>query len=183
VQDRHNSANVARAHPRSVFVFGGNKLKNGNIFSLTRMQTEVLDSFAVSPPPPPAAAPEYEGKIGLTHATFTWSAPDVDSAAAGCLQLRPNDAFEFRRGALNLVFDPTGSGNSALLLALLGELYDVTHGPDSWCGLPQEGSVLLRPCTQVAQWWQDVHTAPMIVDKCLNGYVVRMRTVIVVVSP
>jgi ABC-type multidrug transport system fused ATPase/permease subunit len=114
-----------------------------NIFSLTLPQTEVLDSFAASAPPTYAPTPEHEGKIGLTHATFTWSARDASLGVAGRFQLHIDNMLEFRRGALNLVLGPTGGGKSALLLALLGELHYVPHGPDSWCSLPREGGVAL----------------------------------------
>jgi ABC-type multidrug transport system fused ATPase/permease subunit len=108
-----------------------------------RTQTEVLDTFAAPAPPPLTVALEHAGKIGLAHATFTWSARDAGLGVAGRFQLHIDDALEFRRGALNLVLGPTGGGKSALLLALLGELHYVPHGPDSWCSLPREGGVAL----------------------------------------
>jgi ABC-type multidrug transport system fused ATPase/permease subunit len=167
-QDRHDRANVARADSRSVLVHGVDEEKDThtktawvslrrvekflnevrsypvrNISSLMIPQTEVLDSFAASAPPPPAPPPEHAGKIGLAHATFTWSARDAGLGVAGRFQLRIDDVLEFRRGALNLVLGPTGGGKSALILALLGELHYVPHGPDSWCSLPREGGIAL----------------------------------------
>lgn len=36
---------------------------------------------------------------------------------------------------------PTGSGKTALLLALIGELHFSPPGPDSWFNLPRQGGV------------------------------------------
>jgi ABC-type multidrug transport system fused ATPase/permease subunit len=105
-------------------------------------QTEVLDAFSASAPPHFVVS-AHPGRIGLARATFAWSAREAGLGAAGRFQLRIDDTLEFRRGALNLVLGPTGSGKSALLLALLGELHYVPHSSESWCSLPREGGVAL----------------------------------------
>ena len=47
----------------------------------------------------------------------------------------------FKRGAVNLIVGPTGSGKTSLLLALLGELHFSPRGPDAWFNLPKEGGI------------------------------------------
>ena len=82
-------------------------------------------------------------EIGFRNAAFTWS-----EDAAGSLtpskrnfMLKIEDELLFRRGGINLIIGPTGSGKTSLLMALLGEMHFVPSAPDSWFHLPRSGGV------------------------------------------
>ncbi|TRM65976.1 hypothetical protein BD626DRAFT_427540 [Schizophyllum amplum] len=82
-------------------------------------------------------------EIGFRNATFTWS-----EDAAGSLtpskrnfMLKVEDELFFRRGRVNLIIGPTGSGKTSLLMALLGEMHFAPSAPDSWFHLPRSGGV------------------------------------------
>ena len=62
--------------------------------------------------------------VGFHDASFTWS---KEAANDGTMTpsrrrfvLRIEDELIFKRGAINLVIGPTGSGKTSLLMALLG---------------------------------------------------------------
>ncbi|KAF5346100.1 hypothetical protein D9757_014021 [Collybiopsis confluens] len=118
--------------------------------------TELLDSWShsgdgepttriiSSPPPAPDA-------IGFRKATFTWSAEDNDGEEGGGsgsytpsqrkFLLKVEDKLLFKRGVINMIVGPTGSGKTSVLMALLSEMHFVPAGPDSWYGLPRAGGV------------------------------------------
>ncbi|PIL37563.1 ATP-binding cassette transporter [Ganoderma sinense ZZ0214-1] len=112
--------------------------------------TELLDEFtdkdaasfsaAVVPP----QAPERD-VLGIRGASFTWSNDNDGSLTPGPnrrnFTLRIEDEVTFKRGAINLVVGPTGSGKTSLLMALLGELHYLPNGPDSYVSLPRAGGV------------------------------------------
>lgn len=62
--------------------------------------------------------------IGFSSATFRWESDGL-SDGLGKFQLGPLDVL-FSKGRINLVSGPTGSGKSALLAALLGEMQCVS---------------------------------------------------------
>jgi ABC-type multidrug transport system fused ATPase/permease subunit len=70
--------------------------------------------------------PGESPKIGLDHATLTWSSKPKGGADAN---ENGTDAFRlididvsFKLGRLNVIAGPTGSGKTSLLMALLGEM-------------------------------------------------------------
>ncbi|KZV91547.1 P-loop containing nucleoside triphosphate hydrolase protein [Exidia glandulosa HHB12029] len=122
--------------------------------------TELLDRFAVQKDsegaqfnlPPADIAPDA---IGFHDAAFRWAnAPPTSgtttpgsviststSSGRRNFRLRVDGTLLFKRGALNLVVGPTGSGKTSLLLALFGELHFEPENPTSWYQLPREGGV------------------------------------------
>jgi ABC-type multidrug transport system fused ATPase/permease subunit len=66
--------------------------------------------------------------IGFQDASFTWAADDTKSDGSVTpsrrnFVLRVPDALMFKRGRVNLIIGPTGSGKTSLLMALLGEMH------------------------------------------------------------
>ena len=108
-------------------------------------ETELLDEFSASSTTTPLAEPQDFGseEIGFRNATFTWSA-EADSHTDGTLtprsrtfRLRIHDTLLFKKGKINLIVGPTGSGKTSILMALLGEMHFVPTHPDSWFNLPR----------------------------------------------
>ncbi|KAI9059152.1 multidrug resistance-associated ABC transporter [Trametes sanguinea] len=84
--------------------------------------------------------------IGIRKTSFTWSNDAGTPASAGQessrnFVLRIDDEVLFRRGRINLVVGPTGSGKTSLLMALLGEMHARPMGPESFVSLPRDGGV------------------------------------------
>jgi ABC-type multidrug transport system fused ATPase/permease subunit len=130
--------------------------------SLKRLQdfltnTELLDGFAAQESGIAAidASAAHAGDIGVSAASFAWSAADVSSASVtpgtpgglqtpsgkGRFRLRIEDEVVFHKGAINLIVGPTGSGKSSFLMALLGEMHYLPDGPGSWVNLPRAGGI------------------------------------------
>ncbi|KAF7325835.1 ATP-binding cassette transporter [Mycena kentingensis (nom. inval.)] len=110
--------------------------------------TELLDAFADKDSnaellAAPTAEPEST-EIGFRDATFTWSNEVQDGTVTPSRQrftLRIPEELLFKRGGINLVLGPTGSGKTSLLMALLGEMHFVPPSPGSWFNLPRSGGV------------------------------------------
>jgi ABC-type uncharacterized transport system fused permease/ATPase subunit len=82
--------------------------------------------------------------IGFQNASFTWSNDDADGTLTPSRRrftLRVPGELLFKRGYLNLIIGPTGSGKTSLLMALLGEMHFVPMSSDSWYHLPRTGGV------------------------------------------
>jgi ABC-type uncharacterized transport system fused permease/ATPase subunit len=83
--------------------------------------------------------------IGFQNASFTWSNDDADVMLTPSRRrrftLRVHGELLFKRGRINLIIGPTGSGKTSLLMALLGEMHFVPMSPNSWYHLPRAGGV------------------------------------------
>ena len=107
-------------------------------------QTELLDDFAsgsgVENHGPAAAERDI---LGISNATFVWSSRH--SAAEHHFVLRVDQKLIFQRDAINVIVGPTGSGKTALLMALLGEIHFIPDGPESFVHLPRDSGVAYAP--------------------------------------
>ncbi|EMD39557.1 hypothetical protein CERSUDRAFT_111872 [Gelatoporia subvermispora B] len=85
------------------------------------------------------------GVIGIRASAFTWSDEGnlvrTPGGSRRKFTLRVDEELTFKRGAVNLVVGPTGSGKTSLLMALLGEMHYIPSGPDSFVSLPRKGGV------------------------------------------
>ncbi|OCH87049.1 hypothetical protein OBBRIDRAFT_796585 [Obba rivulosa] len=118
--------------------------------SLDRLQdflqkTEVLDRFAsgnIEPTAPVEVAPEV---IGIKEARFTWANDNDGASTPGCqrrkFSLRIEDELIFKRGHINLILGPTGSGKTSILMALLGEMHYIPLSHKSFVNLPRDKGV------------------------------------------
>lgn len=153
-------------------------------------ETELLDTFTETGQNEPAqnildGTAEFDkSAIGFRGASFTWSNSINNTGSAtsttgtttpGSGAMTPSrrnfvlhveDELVFKRGKVNLIIGPTGSGKTSLLMALLGEwdsstgsmcwritdlfawhgvavgeMHFVPSGPGSWFNLPREGGV------------------------------------------
>ncbi|KAI0655608.1 P-loop containing nucleoside triphosphate hydrolase protein [Cubamyces menziesii] len=108
-------------------------------------QTELIDQFTPTEPLTQVAA--RDDVIGIRNTTFAWSEqshkPSV-SANNRAFVLRV-DEVTFEQGSINLIVGPTGSGKTALLWALLGEMHAIPSGPDSYIGLPRARGIAYVP--------------------------------------
>ena len=96
-----------------------------------------------------AGVADYDPEaIGFSSASFTWSAEQTTedgtmtpSQSRRNFVLRIDGELTFRRGAINLIIGPTGSGKTSILMALLSEMHFVKLTPKSWYNLPRSGGV------------------------------------------
>ncbi|KAE9407351.1 P-loop containing nucleoside triphosphate hydrolase protein [Gymnopus androsaceus JB14] len=104
--------------------------------------TELLDGFE-SPSSAQAIQPSMD-EIGFQNAMFSWSGDTSSGTATPSsrnFMLRIENKLSLKKGCLNLITGPTGSGKSSLLVALLGEMHFIPSGPDSFYRLPRDGGV------------------------------------------
>ncbi|VDB89909.1 unnamed protein product [Peniophora sp. CBMAI 1063] len=115
-------------------------------------KTELLDHYTeqlnhedvMQDPTETTGAPDDKLTIGINDASFTWSATSTDGSltpSRRTFTLRVPDKLEFKRGAVNLIVGPTGSGKTSLLMALLGEMHFKPLTPEAWVNLPREGGI------------------------------------------
>ncbi|KAJ6612668.1 multidrug resistance-associated ABC transporter [Mycena sp. CBHHK59/15] len=105
--------------------------------------TELLDTFTENEETSEFLPPQASTEIGFRDASFTWS-KESDGATTPSRHkfvLRIEDELLFKRGCVNLVLGPTGSGKTSLLMALLSEMHFAPSSPSSWYNLPRDGWV------------------------------------------
>lgn len=95
----------------------------------SRRQTELLDEFsgpadsALSPASLSRPIPSVDA-IGFRDACFTWlkdtEMPSTPGSGTRPFKLRIEGELLFRKGRINLIVGPTGSGKTSMLMALLG---------------------------------------------------------------
>lgn len=111
------------------------------------VQTELLDDFTERfDRDPDDTHVDDGGEIGIRNAAFTWSRDDpLEAPMSGADQrhfvLRVDGEVLFKRGRINLVVGPTGSGKTSLLMALLGEMHYIPLARNSFCKLSRAGGV------------------------------------------
>ncbi|KAF7966730.1 hypothetical protein HWV62_37249 [Athelia sp. TMB] len=110
--------------------------------------TELLDAYAEGSSSTDVQVagmgPEDDDAIGFSNAKFSWSGSSSDGTMTPSKRqflLQLDGKVFFKRGALNMVVGPTGSGKTSLLMALLGEMHFIRAGPLSWFNLPREGGI------------------------------------------
>jgi len=66
-----------------------------------------------------------EDSMGFRNATFSWSNESDGSVTSSGRNfvLRIEDEVLFKKGGINLIIGPTGSGKTSLLMALLGSWF------------------------------------------------------------
>jgi len=95
-----------------------------------------------------AVPPDFDrSAIGFNACTFSWDSfdtvPDSPGPKHGREQffLRFDSELTFKRGCINIIVGPTGSGKTSILMALLGEMYYKPDRIGSWCNLPRESGI------------------------------------------
>jgi hypothetical protein len=109
-----------------------------------------------------AVADVVSDEIGIRNSEFTW-ADKMETAIDGPrpFTLRIDGSLYFRPGAItmitgedhllsftqsvNSILGPTASGKTALIMALLGEMHNVSIDPLSSSSLPRERGIAFSP--------------------------------------
>ena len=97
-------------------------------------QTELLDEYSTDSHEAEALIPKTlvtRDIIGVRNAAFTWTnenhgistpvSPGTPGRSRRNFVLRVDGEVQFKRGHINLIVGPTGSGKTSFLMALLGE--------------------------------------------------------------
>ncbi|KAF8889981.1 multidrug resistance-associated ABC transporter [Gymnopilus junonius] len=107
-------------------------------------QTELLDDFIRKTEPGVSTIVNDDHVIGFNDAVFSWS-NDVEDGTetpnARAFRLRIEGNLAFKKGCVNLIVGPTGSGKTSILMALLGEMHFVPTSVHSWYNLPRTGGI------------------------------------------
>ncbi|KAF9466481.1 hypothetical protein BDZ94DRAFT_1280783 [Collybia nuda] len=103
--------------------------------------TELLDQYLLRAST--IAQVPSDDTIGFRSAAFTWSADNGKQVGSPQrpFNLQIPGELRFEHGCINLITGPTGSGKTSLLMALLGEMYYLPSGADSWYNLPRHNGV------------------------------------------
>ncbi|KAI0031196.1 hypothetical protein K488DRAFT_79193 [Vararia minispora EC-137] len=108
--------------------------------------TELLDAYSEETTVSIAERVPDPDIIGFKDAMFTWSSDATVDDGTQTLSrrnftLRIDGEVVFKRGVINLIVGPTGSGKTSMLMALLGEMHFIAAGPGSWFHLPRTGGI------------------------------------------
>ncbi|TFK33331.1 hypothetical protein BDQ12DRAFT_700806 [Crucibulum laeve] len=106
--------------------------------------TELLDIFTEQDHTFTSPTAAEESPIGFRDAQFTWSVEEHDYPDGGIRErfiLHVDGEFVFPRESISLIVGPTGSGKTALLMALLGEMHFIPKGLSSWVNLPRSSGI------------------------------------------
>ncbi|PPQ73481.1 hypothetical protein CVT26_010183 [Gymnopilus dilepis] len=109
-------------------------------------KTELLDDFYSKEESQILVTPEHshENVIGFNNAMFSWSRDienGTETPSSRVFRLRIEGELTFKKGRVNLIIGPTGSGKTSILMALLGEMHFIPTSADSWYNLPRDGGV------------------------------------------
>ncbi|KAF8803422.1 multidrug resistance-associated ABC transporter [Phlegmacium glaucopus] len=114
-------------------------------FSSFLRDTELLDSFSAEDGVMNDIQHDVDDdRIGFNDAVFTWSEEAGNGSltlSSSVFRLRVEGNITFKRGCVNLIIGPTGSGKTSILMALLGEMHFIPSTVDSWYNLPRQGGV------------------------------------------
>ncbi|KAL0960612.1 hypothetical protein HGRIS_005644 [Hohenbuehelia grisea] len=80
-------------------------------------------------------------RIGMRDCSFSWSHTEGENSH----KLIVNQEVSFVKDAIHLICGPTGSGKTALLLSLLGEMHRVEEGPEAWFSFPRSSGIAYAP--------------------------------------
>ncbi|KAI0782766.1 hypothetical protein C8Q75DRAFT_885975 [Abortiporus biennis] len=125
--------------------------------------SELLDEYANGSSESPATAPAVldlsvgddsnlspseELPIGIRASAFTWTIEDADEGSTATVgthsrkfKLKIEDEVFFKKGCINLIVGPTGSGKTSLLMALLGEMHHIPLAPNALVSLPRHEGI------------------------------------------
>ncbi|ESK84755.1 hypothetical protein Moror_568 [Moniliophthora roreri MCA 2997] len=106
--------------------------------------TELLDAYSKPANDVLLQQPDNDENpdIGFRNASFSWSSsPGSETPNSRRFILRIEDELLFKKGVINLIIGPTGSGKTSLLMALLSEMHFIPTSLDSWYNLPRAGGV------------------------------------------
>ncbi|KAH7905541.1 hypothetical protein BJ138DRAFT_1017581, partial [Hygrophoropsis aurantiaca] len=109
------------------------------------LETELLDKFSKAEQEEQifTQREDVSNSIGFRNAAFSWS-DDCDDALTPSKRrfvLHIGEELFFKRGHINLIVGPTGSGKTSMLMALLGEMHFIPSDPTSWYGVPRNEGV------------------------------------------
>ncbi|TFK76836.1 P-loop containing nucleoside triphosphate hydrolase protein [Pluteus cervinus] len=112
--------------------------------------TELLDAYSEKPSRSHNGHNAHlaQDQIGFKDASFAWTSENTDRTFGSSkrdFRLRIDAGLTFKKGCINLILGPAGSGKTSLLMALLGEMHFIPTGPQSWFHLPREGGVAYVP--------------------------------------
>ncbi|THV06409.1 P-loop containing nucleoside triphosphate hydrolase protein [Dendrothele bispora CBS 962.96] len=102
--------------------------------------TELLDEFSESQTVTLSDSNDNT-EIGFCNATFTWASGSSHTNSQRHFQLKVEGELLFKKGCINLILGPTGSGKTSLLHALLSEMHFIPSSSDSWYYLPTRNGV------------------------------------------